>query len=366
VLGVQLAQGERGGRRHVRGALVGEGLDAGAVAQHDAQGVDDVVGALARVDDDRVEQAAIATADVLNADELERDPEDRQVGGVGADLGARQEHVEAEAGSARLPRGRRRRRGWARRGVRHRGVGEPVAQGALGQREGLAESGLGERRQFGGQAMPGACQQCMDGGAAQRDQGQGGGGDREQSAQRHQLGAQRIVHARWAAPSGERLDDVGEGAGNTGGEPTDALGAESCGACGLADTDGEPVGPLVVDQGDAEDGEQRSRDRRRGVRRHACPSGPATLCGTGWVVWAISPGFPQSTRAGSPIRGWTRSSRLARVLCRSVNDPPHGIGKHVEYTFVTPIVGPPSAEVVPAPKKRTRGFSVMTTWRSEP
>ena len=167
----------------------------------------------------------------------------------------------------------------------------------------------------------------------------------------------------WAC---DGFDDVGERAADTGSESADALGAEGCGASGLADADGEPVGPVAGDQGDAEDGEQRSRDRRRGVRRHACPSGPATLCGTGWVVWAISPGFPQSTRAGSPIRGWTRSSRLARVLCRSVNDPPHGIGKHVEYTFVTPIVGPPSAEVVPAPKKRTRGFSVMTTWRSEP
>ena len=59
-----------------------------------------------------------------------------------------------------------------------------------------------------------------------------------------------------------------KGRGDTRSEPTDTLGAESCGAGCIADADSEPVGPVAVDQGDAEDGEQRSRDRRRGVRRH--------------------------------------------------------------------------------------------------
>jgi hypothetical protein len=72
VLGLQLVEGELGGRRHLRRPLVGEGLDAWAVAQHDSHRIDDVVGALARVDDDRVEQAGISTADVLHADELRR------------------------------------------------------------------------------------------------------------------------------------------------------------------------------------------------------------------------------------------------------------------------------------------------------
>jgi hypothetical protein len=72
--------------------------------------------------------------------------------------------------------------------------------------------------------------------------------------------------------------EVGERAGDTGSESADALGAESCcGAGGVADADSEPVGPVAVDQGDAEDGEQRRRDRRRGVRRHACPSGLVTI-----------------------------------------------------------------------------------------
>lgn len=88
-------------------------------------------------------------------------------------------------------------------------------------------------------------------------------------AQRHQLRAHRIVDAGPAAPAGKGVDDVGEGAGDTGSESADALGAESCGAGCIADADREPVGPVAVDQGDAEDGEQRSRDRRRGVRRHA-------------------------------------------------------------------------------------------------
>jgi len=54
----------------------------------------------------------------------------------------------------------------------------PVAQRALGQQQGLAEHALGERGQLGGQAEPGALQQRTDGGPTQRDQGQGGGGDR--------------------------------------------------------------------------------------------------------------------------------------------------------------------------------------------
>ena len=312
VLGLQLVQGELGGRRHVRGALVGEGLDAGAVAQHDSHRIDDVVGALARVDDDRVQQPAITTADVLHADELERDAEDGQVGGVGADLGARQVHVEAEARAARRPVGRWwRRRGGGRRGVRHRGVGEPVAQGALGQRERLAERALGERGQLGGQAEPGAHQQRTDGGPAQRDQGQGGGGDREQCAQRHQLGAYRIVDAGRTAPAGEGVDEVGEGTGDTGSESTDALGAEGCGAGCIADADREPVGPVAVDQGDAEDGEQRSRDRRRGVRRHACPSGPAMLRGIQIEPVAAAPG-------GRRLSG--RRSGVTRRPLRSVRD----------------------------------------------
>ena len=295
VLRLQLVQGELGGRRHVRGALVGEGLDAGAVMQHDSQRVDDVVSALARVDDDRVEQPAITTADVLHADELEWNAEDGQVGGVGADLGARQVYIEAETWAARRPVGRRRWR--CRRRPRHRGVGEPVAQGALGHRQSLAERALGERGQLGGQAEPCAHQQRTDGGAAWRDQGQGGGGDREQCAQHHQLRAQRIVDAGRTAPASEGVDDVGEGAGDTGGEPTDALGAEGCGAGGLADADREPVGPVAVDQGDAEDGEQRSRDRRRGVRRHACPSGPAMLRGIQDRTRRRSPRRPRSIRS---------------------------------------------------------------------
>lgn len=76
-----------------------------------------------------------------------------------------------------------------------------------------------------------AHQQRTDGGAAQRDQGQGGGGDREQSAQRHQLVAHGVINASRATPAGEGVDDAGEGAGDTGSEPTDALRTEGCGAC---------------------------------------------------------------------------------------------------------------------------------------
>jgi len=92
---------------------------------------------------------------------------------IGADLSARQVHVEAETAAARRPLGRRRWRGCVR-GPRHRGVGEPVAQRALGQlRQGLAEHVLGERGQLGGKAESGALQQRTDGGPTQAGPGQG-------------------------------------------------------------------------------------------------------------------------------------------------------------------------------------------------
>jgi hypothetical protein len=68
-----------------------------------------------------------------------------------------------------------------------------------------------------------------------------------------------------AVVEGEGVDDVGERMGDTRSEPADALGAEGSGAGCIADADREPVGPVAVDQGDAEDGEQRSRDRCRGA-----------------------------------------------------------------------------------------------------
>jgi hypothetical protein len=49
--------------------------------------------------------------------------------------------------------------------LRHR-VWASQWQGALGQRQGLAERALGERGQVGGQTEPGAHEQRTDGGAA--------------------------------------------------------------------------------------------------------------------------------------------------------------------------------------------------------
>ena len=115
MLGFEIVQSFARGLRHVRCALVGDGLGAWAISQRGGDGIDDPVGALVVADDDRVEQARIAAADVLCGDELEGHAEGAQVGGVGADLGAGQRHVEVEPTATRWSRTRRLglgRRAW--------------------------------------------------------------------------------------------------------------------------------------------------------------------------------------------------------------------------------------------------------------
>jgi hypothetical protein len=151
MLGLELAERCTRGIGHVGSPLVCEGLHAGAVAKDGAESFDDVIGALARVDDDGVEETLIATADVLHADELERDAEGRQGRGIRADLRVGQEDIEPEARPTRsaLARLERRRRGrrLGRADARARRA-QPVTERPLGERQGLAEVALRERRQL--------------------------------------------------------------------------------------------------------------------------------------------------------------------------------------------------------------------------
>jgi hypothetical protein len=82
--------------RHVGCALIGDRVGAGLFSDCVGEHLGDVLGALVVVDEEGVEEALVAAADVLGGDELERDAEGAQVGGVGAELGGWQQHVEAD------------------------------------------------------------------------------------------------------------------------------------------------------------------------------------------------------------------------------------------------------------------------------
>src|SRR6201995_5906502 len=115
----------RGSLGEVRRALVGDELHALAPGG-------------------RVEQAALAVADVLHTDELEADAEDAQVRGIAAELGVGRRRLEREPPRVAVVAWRWRRLGWRRR---RRGLVRavlPRAERALGERERGTERARGD------------------------------------------------------------------------------------------------------------------------------------------------------------------------------------------------------------------------------
>jgi hypothetical protein len=147
MVGVELLESGANGLGHVRGTLVGDGLDAGAVVDGLGEDALDELCTLVVVDEDGVEEVAVPPADVLGGDELEGNAEGREIGGIGGELGAGDGQGEAEAWSARGASARRRRWGlgqWGAFRVALGGAGNPGTQGAWGEAEGVAEALLGQ------------------------------------------------------------------------------------------------------------------------------------------------------------------------------------------------------------------------------
>src|SRR6516162_5317247 len=131
------------GLGEVRRALIGDELHALASGDCVADRAGDQRIGLTHVDGERVVQAALAIADVLNSDELEVDAEDTQVGGVTAELGVGCRCLEREATGVAVWARRTRRLGWWRRRRRLGRSVLPRAERALGQRERVAERARG-------------------------------------------------------------------------------------------------------------------------------------------------------------------------------------------------------------------------------
>ena len=124
-------------------ALVGDKLEAFATGGGLGDDADDEVGGLALVDGEGVEEAALAVADVLGADEFEVDTEDAHVGGVAAELRVRRGDFQVEAaGGAVVVFGWARLLGWRRSGARR--TDSPRAQRALGEGNRVAEFSGGD------------------------------------------------------------------------------------------------------------------------------------------------------------------------------------------------------------------------------
>jgi hypothetical protein len=145
-------EGIDGSLSHVGGALVDNVLGPLGSSQGISQHAGDEVGALVVVDDDRIEQVLVATADVLCCDELQGDAERRQSRGIGRNQGVGQQEVEAESGtpwSALSRCGRRRGRPQDRSlpFVLARWVTQPRTESPRAEREGLAEPLLRHARE---------------------------------------------------------------------------------------------------------------------------------------------------------------------------------------------------------------------------
>src|SRR5678815_204772 len=86
-----------GGRGEVWRALVGDELHPRAIGGGFGDRAGDELAGLTLVDDERIEQAALAITEILDADQLETDAEDAQIGGVAAELGIGRGYLEREA-----------------------------------------------------------------------------------------------------------------------------------------------------------------------------------------------------------------------------------------------------------------------------
>lgn len=95
----------------IRRPLVGDELHPRAIGGGSGDRADDQLTGLALINSERVEQAALAIAEVLNTGQLECDAEDAQIGGVAAELGIGCGRLEREAAGVAIVT-RRTRRLW--------------------------------------------------------------------------------------------------------------------------------------------------------------------------------------------------------------------------------------------------------------
>jgi hypothetical protein len=223
----------------------------------------DEVGGLALVDGERVEQAALAIAEVLHADELEVDAEHAQIGGVAAELGVGRGHAEIEASGIAVVgrRWRRWRRRWRRRGCRWPVL--PRAQRALGQRDRRAELARGDAM-LGGQPIEGTDEFVLHGAPAH-----GHGAEREQPRRDREQRAEQgraIVARRGGSASapGRRLDEIREHGLDARLGPAEPIGPGTALGDQLRDRPREPRRLILGDDARAN---QRDHQRKTGLGR---------------------------------------------------------------------------------------------------
>src|SRR6201995_2360951 len=247
----------RGSLGEVRRALVGDELHALAPGGRVGHGADDQVLGLALVDGERVEQAALAVADVLHTDELEADAEDAQVRGIAAELGVGRRRLEREPPRVAVVAWRWRRLGWRRR---RRGLVRavlPRAERALGERERGTERARGDAM-LAVDAVERAHELVLHVATTQRRlaQREPAGGDSEE---RLEHGRALVAWRSRASPApGRRCEQLRERGAQPGLGATDPLGAWPSVGDQLGHRPREPRGIVVSDDARADQRDQKT------------------------------------------------------------------------------------------------------------
>jgi hypothetical protein len=195
MFGAECDESVAGQLGHVWRSLIADSLQPFTTGDGRGPYGDDVLGAFVIIDDNRVKEILIATTDVLGSDEFERHTENRQVGGVCAELSVGDDEVEAKAWTSLSAATSPARLGGggqhgvvAGTGLRSwRSGREPGPQRAPGQGQRFAEPVLSEARCLGTEAKPGSDEQGPQRWAAQVDLCEHGGGYGEQGSEQRYL-----------------------------------------------------------------------------------------------------------------------------------------------------------------------------------